>query len=542
MPHIDGRTGEVVLRIVYDGAPVAGKTTNIEHLSGRIPLQRRSAIKSPGHIGPRTEFFDWLDFSGGYLDGRRVRCQLITVPGQSHLLHRRQYLLETADVIVFVADSRPETFVESARSVAATLRIVERFAQEIPVGIILQTNKQDLAGALTPGEVARALGIGNTTPVLGSVASSGAGVMETFVLAVRLATDRVRVLLIRESLKDLPEMLESPEALHTAMLEIDVATKAASQAGATRQEAVRKESETQEETLPEVVGVRIGADEQAAVTVTDGAGPNAEKKSVVSSEPAPAIPVVHAALKATGRRNLLSSKEDVSVPQAQDIGSGHIWPPVKGRSVLAVATSSKLAVPEEVLPWAPVGAMELVSESGWVLHSTDRWTFASEAEARLRLLTSVRRTLPRMETLPDTRSLLVAEEGKGWRLWLLTPHTLSLREHAVAALQERNMAALDLVFQQAISVMEKLMDAGIEDAEIRAGAGGVALDEGRLVLLTMEEEIGEPTLAASRPLAELCELLGQRTKEDKTLQGWVEKQGLQLQQRRAASVGSQGAS
>ena len=155
MPYIDRRSGEVILRIVYDGAPEAGKTTNVQVLAGLISLQRRGALQSPGTVGLRTEFFDWLDFSGGYLDGRKVRCQLVTVPGQPRLLHRRRYLLETADAIVFVTDSRPDALEEARGSFATTVGLTERVAGKIAAGVLLQANKQDMTGALPPAEVVR---------------------------------------------------------------------------------------------------------------------------------------------------------------------------------------------------------------------------------------------------------------------------------------------------------------------------------------------------------------------------------------------------
>ncbi|HSD90838.1 MAG TPA: ADP-ribosylation factor-like protein, partial [Kofleriaceae bacterium] len=223
MPHIDARSGEVVIRIVYDGAPEAGKTTNVAKLGTLMSLQRVGAAKKPGTTGDRTEFFDWLDFAGGYLDGRRVRCQLVSVPGQSSLLHRRKYLLEKADAIVFVADSRRGMFDGAIHNFATTVRMVERLAGPVPIGVILQANKQDLPEALSPPDVAKQIGTSSLMPVVGSVASRGDGVMQTFILAVRLATDRVRALLLGDDLAGFEQHSDTPEALFAAMLELEKA-------------------------------------------------------------------------------------------------------------------------------------------------------------------------------------------------------------------------------------------------------------------------------------------------------------------------------
>ena len=58
-------------------------------------------------VGERTLWFVWLEYTGGLFEGRQIRCQIITVPGQTVLGHRRRAILETADVVVFVSDSAP---------------------------------------------------------------------------------------------------------------------------------------------------------------------------------------------------------------------------------------------------------------------------------------------------------------------------------------------------------------------------------------------------------------------------------------------------
>src|SRR5690606_40863495 len=112
----------IVIRIVYDGPPEAGKTTNVLQLSQLMSAQRRGTLASPGTSGERTAYFDWLDFLGGYVDGRRVQCQLLSVPGQAHLAARRRALLETADALVFVSDSRREHLEAERQHLEQTLQ------------------------------------------------------------------------------------------------------------------------------------------------------------------------------------------------------------------------------------------------------------------------------------------------------------------------------------------------------------------------------------------------------------------------------------
>jgi signal recognition particle receptor subunit beta len=199
MPIVDRRTNSIVLRIVYDGPPEAGKTTNLLRLLDQISPLRRGELAMPGGPGPgdRTQFFDWLDVAGGWIGGRRAQCQLITVPGQIQLARRRQHILETADVVVFVADARPT----AAPETQAALRSLQRGLDGHPaVPMILQANKQDLAGAQPPVALRTTLGLSDDVVAIGARANQGEGVRETFVRAIHVAADRARALEIAGAL------------------------------------------------------------------------------------------------------------------------------------------------------------------------------------------------------------------------------------------------------------------------------------------------------------------------------------------------------
>jgi len=113
--YLDAHTGELVIRIVYDGAPSAGKTTNVRRLHEGLLATRRGELESPDSLGRRTEWFDRREFFGGYVEGLPLRCELLSVPGQRSLATRRAHLLVEADAIVLVLDAtRPVP--ESLRS------------------------------------------------------------------------------------------------------------------------------------------------------------------------------------------------------------------------------------------------------------------------------------------------------------------------------------------------------------------------------------------------------------------------------------------
>jgi GTPase SAR1 family protein len=138
MALIDSEASEIVIRLVYDGPPEAGKTTSLRALAGS--LAQNAYTPAEGHDG-RTLWFDWMEYVGGRFEGCQIRCQIVSVPGQRALNARRRRVIEGADVVVFVADSRePKT----ARNLAYLLELREMLAgANAPVGVILQANKRD---------------------------------------------------------------------------------------------------------------------------------------------------------------------------------------------------------------------------------------------------------------------------------------------------------------------------------------------------------------------------------------------------------------
>jgi hypothetical protein len=137
-------------------------------------------------------YFDWLDYTGGLFEGRRIRCQIVSVPGQATLAPRRRRLLQSADAVVFVGDSSPAGFAADRRYLGG-LRGVLNEVSGPPVGIVFQANKRDLADA-TPLDRLRSMldELQLRSAIVESVATEGVGIRECFVFAVRLALDRVR--------------------------------------------------------------------------------------------------------------------------------------------------------------------------------------------------------------------------------------------------------------------------------------------------------------------------------------------------------------
>jgi signal recognition particle receptor subunit beta len=192
MALFDPERKRIVVRVVYDGPGHAGKTTNLQRLCKSFASWRRSELVSPNTLGERTQYFDWLEVDGGLMHGHPVRAQLLTVPGQTELRLRRQFVIERADVVVFVADSQVAGIAEARHFYA---ELCDQLAQfEYPVPIVFQANKQDVAGALRPPELARRVceGLRQPANVSGTVASTDRGVKQTLTTALRLASELLR--------------------------------------------------------------------------------------------------------------------------------------------------------------------------------------------------------------------------------------------------------------------------------------------------------------------------------------------------------------
>lgn len=172
------------MRIVYDGPGFAGKTTNLKRVHEIIPPGRRSEIVTPAELKGRTMFFDWLEIEGPRHDGVGLYFQLITVPGQIERNYRRRPLVAMADVVVFVCDSSPTAIPDTQRTFARLRASIKRRTE--PVSLVVQANKQDVDGALSPAALRRKLKLDGSVPVIAANAAQGDGVRTTLNEAMRV--------------------------------------------------------------------------------------------------------------------------------------------------------------------------------------------------------------------------------------------------------------------------------------------------------------------------------------------------------------------
>jgi len=186
MAILDKTQGHLVLRIVYTGPARSGKTETVRHLAQLLLGNTTDdLIYSPSEAKGRTLFFDWFDYQGGIFHDYKIRCQIISVPGQDMLKSRREQLLADADAVILVLDSR-DTNIRSARQHFENL--CDTLAQQQhPAALVIQANKQDIAEALEQDEIRQKLSIAQQIPILPSTATESLGIREAFIKAVSLS-------------------------------------------------------------------------------------------------------------------------------------------------------------------------------------------------------------------------------------------------------------------------------------------------------------------------------------------------------------------
>jgi len=220
MTAFDNARQCLVVRIVYDGPALAGKTTNLRQICDTFPVERRSELFTPGALRGRTMFFDWLEIDGGQKGGTSYRFQLLTVPGQVQRNYRRRPLLQIADAVVFVCDCSPDALDETRRAFRQLKTHLRRRKPE-RVPLVVQANKQDTPGAIPLEEMARLLRLDPSVPLLPAVASSGDGVRETIRAAAAEAMKELERQWIEQGGIALEESLFGAEELFNAMLQLE---------------------------------------------------------------------------------------------------------------------------------------------------------------------------------------------------------------------------------------------------------------------------------------------------------------------------------
>lgn len=372
MAFLDRERNVIVIRVVYDGPPEAGKTTSLRALAGSLGQRLNSPVEEYG----RTLFFDWMDYTAGRFEGYQIRCQIVSVPGQPEFARRRFRLLRDADVVVFVGDSTRPRIVESLEC----LREASRFLKSqggAPVGLIFQANKRDLPDAMPIDELRKLVqGGGASIGVVESVAADGTGIREAFVFSVRLALDRVREQLHSRTLTVGPPDIETSEMLMEQMR---------------RAEQPHNDTLSLAAPLIHQVLVENEASPGRRVPWSDGPPPPDEERPL---SPDPSAP------------------------------SGSIWPPVEGRVILQEAAATRMTTHR-----LRGGGWTAGLGHGWRIFSGADTVYSDVEAGREMLIRVARLHVACNSLLSIHRCIVLAWTGQGtWRLWQIVRAERPLRD------------------------------------------------------------------------------------------------------------------
>lgn len=191
--QLDFTARELTLKLVYYGPALSGKTTNLQSLHDVSSADATGRLMTLETRDDRTLFFDLLPLSFQGKNGLKVRIKVFTVPGQVIHASTRRLVLQGADGVAFIADSREneaETNAESFRDLRENLKQNGLSIKQMP--LIIQFNKRDLPGARPAAEIEEQAKQGRE-PVYLAVATQREGVVESFVGLLHLTWQSLEV-------------------------------------------------------------------------------------------------------------------------------------------------------------------------------------------------------------------------------------------------------------------------------------------------------------------------------------------------------------
>ena len=161
MSMINYASREINCKIVYYGSGLGGKTTNLEHIYGKVKPDTRGKLISLATETERTLFFDFLPVDLGTIRGFNTRFHLYTVPGQVYYNASRKLILKNVDGVVFVADSQVERMEADLESMQNLYDNLAEYGYDVTrLPFVIQYNKRDLPNAAPVTQLQEALNPG----------------------------------------------------------------------------------------------------------------------------------------------------------------------------------------------------------------------------------------------------------------------------------------------------------------------------------------------------------------------------------------------
>lgn len=205
MPIFNYKAKEIIVKIVYYGPGLGGKTTSIQCLHQQTIPERKGELYFLATETDQTIYFELLPLYVGEVKHFKLRFQVYTVPGQVKYNNTRKAVLQGVDAIVFVADSqrtRKEANLTSFKNLIYNLKGGYNMRLE-DLPLVYEYNKRDMADILPVEELNKDLNWWNRE-YFKTVAIRGDGVLEAFEAISSLAINSVEKRLAQSDVKEHP--------------------------------------------------------------------------------------------------------------------------------------------------------------------------------------------------------------------------------------------------------------------------------------------------------------------------------------------------
>jgi signal recognition particle receptor subunit beta len=188
---VDEGKQEILLKLVYFGVGLAGKSTNLQYVFARTDPARRSQMISHATERERLLWFSLVPATLPPAFGKTIRVSLYTVPGAVFYDDSRNTILDGVDGVVFVCDSQKERVEANQESLAQLEEsLANRGLRVDAIPLVLQYNKRDLPSSMALEDLDEALNP-IAAPRCEAVASTGQGVFATLRACATMAYDRI---------------------------------------------------------------------------------------------------------------------------------------------------------------------------------------------------------------------------------------------------------------------------------------------------------------------------------------------------------------
>lgn len=174
-------------KIVYYGAAMSGKTSNVRYIADHAQQVANNMLKLETR-GSRTLYFDMVRLTFGRIGGYHTYFNLYTTPGQTVYITSRRLVLTGADAVVFVMDSQQTRLRDNAQSWYTLERqLLESDSSRHQMPIVIQLNKRDMPYVASREKLLSTIKA-TQYPVFEASAEQGAGVIETLQYVIEQLT------------------------------------------------------------------------------------------------------------------------------------------------------------------------------------------------------------------------------------------------------------------------------------------------------------------------------------------------------------------